>query len=167
MSQHRFRRRRNMAAPLIVMMILLLAGCGSASENAAGSQEQKTAADTEAASGSREYEGEGRMWKAEYAMYVPDNGGRLRARLTAHYEGSGPAPTGEVKYSYYGADVESGSGGLMVKHAPADSVYLLRDLVTTEYAPNEAGTVELLLIWDGGKHSETIRLEPTETQGDS
>lgn len=165
MSQHRLRRGLNWTVPLI--LILLLIGCGRASENADGPEKEAALADTESGSGSREYEGEGRMWTAEYSMYVPDNGGKLRARLTAHYEGSGPAPTGEVKYSYYGVDVESGSGGLMVKKAPKDSVYMLRDLVTTEYAPDEAGTVELLLIWDGGKHSETIRLMPTQAQGDS
>lgn len=165
MSQHRFRRGLELTVPLI--LILLLIGCGSASQNANGPEGETTVADTKSSSGTREYEGEGRMWKAEYSMYVPDNGGKLRARLTAHYEGSGPAPTGEVKYSYYGVDVESGSGGLMVKKAPADSVYMLRDLVTTEYAPDEAGTVELLLIWDEGKRSETIRLVPTEAQGDS
>ncbi len=165
MSQHRLRRGLNWTVPLI--LILLLIGCGNASQNADGPEKETGVADTESGPGTREYEGKGRMWTAEYSMYVPDNGGKLRARLTAHYEGSGPAPTGEVKYSYYGVDVESGSGGLMVKKAPKDSVYMLRDLVTTEYAPDEAGTVELLLIWDGGKHSETIRLMPTQAQGDT
>ncbi|OWA34035.1 hypothetical protein B9G55_17025 [Saccharibacillus sp. O16] len=167
MSQHGFRRGKMLTVPLMVVAILLLAGCGSGSEKASGAKEAQGAADTQTASGGREYEGEGRMWTAQYAMYMPEQGGKLRARLTAHYEGSGPAPTGEVKYSYYGVDVESGSGGLMVKHPPANSVYLLRDLVTTEYAPDEAGTVELLLMWDGGKRSETIRLLPTEAQQDS
>lgn len=151
---------RRLAAILTVMT--LLGGCGSAAENASGPESETVQSGTKEVPETREYEGEGKAWTAEYSMYVPEDGGRLRARLTAYYEASGPAPIGEVKFSYYGVDIESGSGGLVVKQAPENRTYLLRDLVTTEYAPNDAGTVELLLIWNEGKRSETIRLEPTE-----
>lgn len=140
----------------------LLGGCGSAAENAAEPPEAMQPA-ADAAPELREYEGEGESWTAEYSMYVPEEGGRLRARLTAYYEGKGPAPTGEVKYSYYGVDIESGNGSRIVKKAPQNGAYLLRDLVTTEYTPGTAGTVELLLIWNDGSRSETIRLKATES----
>ncbi|MEJ8302641.1 hypothetical protein [Saccharibacillus sacchari] len=144
-------------------IMTLLGGCGHAAENASAPQSQSAQAGTQQqAPEIRDYEGEGEAWSAEYSMYVPENGGHVRARLTASYEGPGPAPIGEVKYSYYGADIESGHGGLIVKKAPEQKMYLLHDLVTTEYAPNERGTVELLLIWNEGKRSETIRLEPKE-----
>ncbi|WP_037284439.1 hypothetical protein [Saccharibacillus sacchari] len=143
-------------------IMALLGGCGNATENASEPQAQTAKSDTAQTSDMRDYEGEGEAWSAEYSMYVPEDGGRLRARLTASYEGTGPAPVGEVKYSYYGVDIESGSGGMVVKKAPENGVYLLRDLVTTEYRPDDAGSVELLLIWNNGKRSETIRLEPAE-----
>ncbi len=151
---------RRLAAALTI--ITLLGGCGSTAENASGPETEAIQSGTNEIPEAREYEGEGQAWTAEYSMYVPEDGGRLRARLTAYYEGSGPAPTGEVKYSYYGVDIESGSGGMVVKKAPENRAYLLRDLVTTEYTPDDAGSVELLLIWNEGKRSETIRLEPTE-----
>ncbi|MCQ4086397.1 hypothetical protein [Saccharibacillus sp. JS10] len=137
---------------------ILLGGCGSPVQQAA-----KPDQDSVKTPEVREYEGAGKTWSAEYSMYMPKDGGHLRARLIASYEGSGPAPIGEVKYSYYGEDIESGSGGKHIKKAPENGVYSLRDMVTTQYKPNDAGTVELLLIWNNGKHSETIRLEPTES----
>jgi len=152
-------RTRLMAA---LGIMALLGGCGNAAENASEPQSRTAESETSQTSEIRDYEGEGNAWSAEYSMYAPEDGGHLRARLTASYEGSGPAPVGEVKYSYYGVDIESGSGGMVVKKAPQNGVYLLRDLVTTEYAPDDAGSVELLLIWNNGKRSETIRLEPIE-----
>ncbi|WP_172253971.1 hypothetical protein [Saccharibacillus deserti] len=145
---------------LIVM--LLLAGCASAPENTGAPAPKAASSNPEVPPEVREYAGSGDAWAAEYSMYVPEQGGKLRARLTARYEGGGPSPTGEVKYSYYGADIEAGSGGTVVKRVPENGVYLLRDLVTTEYVQEDAGTVELLLIWDGGDRSETIRLEPAD-----
>lgn len=147
---------KKLASVVAIAITILLGGCAGTPENLSGSEAQKEA---EAGSAARQYEGTGETWSARYAMYLPENGGKMRGRLTVHYDEAGPAPIGELKYSYYGADIESGSGIMNVKKSPENAVYLLRDLTTTEYMPDEAGTVELILIWDDLR-SETIRLEP-------
>lgn len=146
-----------------MLVAALLGGCAETPERSAAPASEAAASNGQGASSVREYTGSGEAWTARYAMYIPEGGGKMRGRLTVHYEAAGSAPTGELKYSYYGTDIESGSGTMDVKQSPAEALYLLRDLTTTEYSPDEAGTVELLLIWDEGGRTETIRLEPKKT----